>query len=495
MPDLPPLRIAIRFPPYASAQWRERCLASLTAAGQVEVAKSAAAESADLVLDLSTKPLDPSQLTASRKLGYWTVIYGARPERIEPGLQEFVAGGRAAYARLVRLDAEDCGTVLREGAVKTVAHSLTATRERLLQAIVDWPARVLREHLAQTPNTTPTRIRFRRPSAAYGLLLHALRPIALIRNILKRLLQEVTREHWTVGVIDLPIEQVCRSFDPSAIRWLTPPADGFVADPFGLPLEDGRLTILAETLAWNDGRGRIVAFESKPDGSQGPMRDVFAFSTHSSYPHLIQHDGGIYCLPETIAQRRVQLFKADPFPQRWVPDTVLLEDFPGADSTICFYGDRWWLFCGNHDDQDEAKLFIFHATDLHGPWLPHALNPVKCDLRSSRPAGSLFTIANELYRPAQDCSVTYGGAVVVNKIERLTPTEFVEKPFNQLTPTPDGPYPNGLHTVSAAGKLTLVDGKRHELSAAAAMASLRTLFQRLNRSPSPASPATSRERV
>ncbi len=35
-----------------------------------------------------------------------------------------------------------------------------------------------------------------------------------------------------------------------------------------------------------------------------------------------------------------------------------------------------------------------------------------------------------LYRPAQDCSVTYGGAVVINRIDRLTPEEFSEQPVS-----------------------------------------------------------------
>jgi len=79
----------------------------------------------DLIVDLSGDRVDPSQLTAPR-LAYWSFVYGDEPERIAPGLQEYVAGGRAAYARLVRLDSLDRGTVLKEGSVKTVGPSLGA---------------------------------------------------------------------------------------------------------------------------------------------------------------------------------------------------------------------------------------------------------------------------------------------------------------------------------------------------------------------------------
>jgi len=306
-------------------------------------------------------------------------------------------------------------------------------------------------------------------------------PLAWGRNVVKRALQEITREYWAVGLIAAPVQQVCQSFDPASIRWLPAPADGFLADPFGIELPDGRLVILAEALAWEDARGRIVAFEAKADGTVTPLRDVFTFTTHASYPQLIEHEGNIYCIPETVKQRRVQLFRAEPFPHRWVLDTVLLENFAGADATVRFHNGRWWLFTGNHDDQDETKLFVFHAADLRGPWIAHTANPVKCDLRSSRPAGPLFTIGNELYRPAQDCSRTYGGAVMLNRINCLTPEAFSEQPVAHLLPATDGPYPHGLHTLSGVGSFTLVDGKRHALSAASLVVRVRRLVQELGR--------------
>lgn len=464
----PPLRIAIRFPWYASALWRKRLLASLASVRRVEITNLTPAtpvEQVDLILDLSTEPLDSHQLRRAPRFGYWTFVYGAEPERIEPGLQEFVAGHRAAHMRLVRQSEPDVATVLREGTVKTITWSVKATRERILEAILDWPARLLQEmqHNA-APTAAPIPVRHR--GTLSRLTLYSWLPLAWVRNFLTRLAREMTREHWAVGVIAQPVQQVCQSFDPESIRWLPAPPDGFLADPFGVSLPDGRLVILAEALSWREGRGRIVAFESNPDGSVTAMQDVLAFTGHASYPQLLELDGAIYCIPETSAQRRVQLFRAEPFPHRWVLDTILLDDFAGADATVHFHAGRWWLFAGNHDDQDEAKLFVFHASELRGPWLPHTANPVKCDLRSARPAGPPFTLAGELYRPAQDCSSTYGGAVVINKIEELTPHRFRERPVERLQPSTRGPCPDGLHTLSAAGAVTLVDGKRHAWSAA-----------------------------
>ena len=54
--------------------------------------------------------------------------------------------------------------------------------------------------------------------------------------------------------------------------------------------------------------------------------------------------------------------------------------------------------------------------------------------RSARPAGPIFAHEGRLYRPAQDCSRTYGGAVVIHRIEALTPEIFREVAVARLDP-------------------------------------------------------------
>ena len=99
----------------------------------------------------------------------------------------------------------------------------------------------------------------------------------------------------------------------------------------------------------------------------------------------------------------------------------------------------------------------------HDPRRPvdaHARNPVKYDVCSARSGGTPFVYRGQLYRPGQDCSETYGGAVRLNRITRLTPQEFAEETAAVVRPDPKGPYPSGLHTLSAFGDWTLIDGKR-----------------------------------
>jgi hypothetical protein len=178
-----------------------------------------------------------------------------------------------------------------------------------------------------------------------------------------------------------------------------------------------------------------------------------------SYPYLLEEKGEIYCVPETAQAGEIGLYRAEEFPRRWEKAATLVSNFAGRDNTIFRYGGRWWLLSAYADDYPWYGLFIWYARELRGPWIPHLANPVKLDAISSRPAGTPFRHAGNLYRPAQDCSRTYGGRIVLNRIMRLTPTEFEEQQASVIEPDLKGPYPDGLHTISAWGDMTLVDGK------------------------------------
>ena len=65
-----------------------------------------------------------------------------------------------------------------------------------------------------------------------------------------------------------------------------------------------------------------------------------------------------------------------------------------------------------------------------------------------------------LHRPGQDSSLTYGGRVVFHRVLELSPTAFREEAVRTVGPITNSAYSKGLHTVSAVGDVTLVDGKR-----------------------------------
>jgi hypothetical protein len=108
----------------------------------------------------------------------------------------------------------------------------------------------------------------------------------------------------------------------------------------------------------------------------------------------------------------------------------------------------------------ETDLHAWYSDTPFGDWTPHPLNPIKSDTASARPAGKVIRTSTGLYRPAQDCSAGYGGAIVINRIVRLDPEGFQEEVVKHLAPDPAWPFPHGLHTINTSGGRTVIDAKR-----------------------------------
>ena len=120
------------------------------------------------------------------------------------------------------------------------------------------------------------------------------------------------------------------------------------------------------------------------------------------------------------------------------------------------------MFCTFEGNLNNTALYIFHSEKFDGEWKAHENNPVKYDVRSSRPGGTPFLKDGKLFRPAQDCSSSYGSAIVISEIIELTEKTFVEKSIKRIEPKPNWKFNKGLHTFSIVGKdKVLIDAKRY----------------------------------
>ncbi len=365
------------------------------------------------------------------------------------------AGRSVAVSLLAVMPSDGAARRLRTGAVKSSGLSPYLTLRRILETCADWPARVLGRDRATTAG--PALGQPHASAAADWLTL----PLQVARNAVGRVREALTEEIWAVGIAPRPIASFLTRPALDDVAWLPERSGGgFLADPFGLVDATGPV-ILAEAFDPRLGRGEIVAL--RPESPE-PLPVTTGLAGHLSYPCLVEDEGVLYCVPENSASGRVTLLRAVRLPERFEPAAVLLDGFAGVDCTPFRHDGRWWMLAMDHADQDVTKLFLFHADRLLGPWQPHAGNPVRCDVRSARPAGPPFVHDGRLYRPAQDCSERYGGAVVLLRIDVLTPERFEEIPVARIEPDPAGPYPDGVHTLTPLGPAhTLVDGKRTRL--------------------------------
>jgi hypothetical protein len=266
-------------------------------------------------------------------------------------------------------------------------------------------------------------------------------------------------ERWHVAIVNARAEDLVDGLGAAVVNWLpTPGYHRFWADPFCLA-SAGDIHVLVEDFSYFRGRAHISAVTTPRAGAKAGVLPVIDTGTHMSYPFLFEHGGSVYCMPEIHETNGVRLYHAVRFPEQWELVGTMIDGFPAVDSTVFEHDGLWWLFCGRAGAFSHTKLYAWHAESPHGPWNPHLLNPIKCDVRSSRPAGPAFVAGGALLRPAQDCSRTYGGAVTMNRVVRLSRTAFEEEMVGRIEPDPEGPYPHGLHTLCPSGDVTLIDGK------------------------------------
>ena len=246
-----------------------------------------------------------------------------------------------------------------------------------------------------------------------------------------------------------------------AIDWLA--IDGrraFAADPF-LIEEGGRLWCFFESLPYATDRGKICYVDlSEMNAGTLTVRDAIVAPHHLSYPYLLRHDGEVLCIPEAGESGRITVYAAHAFPGGWLEKRTLIDGFAGVDPTIFEHDGRWWLFATDGRADWNGALHVWYADTLFGRWRQHEHNPVKRGLAGTRPAGRPFVSGGRLYRPAQDCSARYGGALIVNEIVALSPEHFEERPVHAFGPDPAGRFPDGLHTANVCGDVIAVDGNR-----------------------------------
>ena len=306
------------------------------------------------------------------------------------------------------------------------------------------------------------------PSAAL-IAGYVLRHIA--RKLWNRVLKPfVHQDHWAMAYRTAPagaageeaaLDPRNAFLDPGAWSTIPSPKGRFYADPFLWRGEAGERHLFFEDYCYQTSRARIshLTMEEVTRHVPSAPRVVIERPYHLSYPFLFRHDGHVYMIPEMAEHRTLEVYKADPFPTRWVPHKVLMRDVIAVDTTLHRDGDTWWMFTtiGEPGGSYWDELSLFYADDPFGTWHPHPMNPVVSDCRSARMAGNVFRDGSgRLIRPAQDCDKSYGAALVFCEIVECTKTSYVERILSRQEPPPGC---QGVHTWNTEDDLAVTDFK------------------------------------
>ena len=387
--------------------------------------------------------------------GVWSFHHG-NPRKYRGGpaaFWEIFNGDSITGSMLQQLNEKlDQGQLIREGFFQTINHSYRANLHHVLEETATWPALALKAIANHPEQKLALKV-----IPEKGKLYKVPSSLTSVRFLLKVFANKInfhmTRlfraEKWNVGRVTQPIEDLVN--DPiNKVKWLNEaPGSMYYADPFAWNNKE----ILLELYDYKRSKGCI----KKLDTNSGKLSDFLSDDTHYSYPFSIHHNEKRYVLPENYRSNALQLHEVDE-QLNVLQKNVILEG-PWIDPTLFEKDGKWWLSC-MHQSSPKENLYLFYSNSIEGPYSPHLLNPVLTDIRSARPAGTPFLVNGKVIRPAQNCSKTYGGSVVLKQIETLNPTEF-EESFVRETLPPKGRFSEGLHTLSKVGDEILVDGKRY----------------------------------
>lgn len=265
--------------------------------------------------------------------------------------------------------------------------------------------------------------------------------------------------HWRVGWRPLTDAGVMarQAWGAGAWSWLADDRQRYYADPF--PFEhEGRLYLFCEEYPYATGKAVISVAEVDGPGWIATPRVVLEADCHLSYPLVFRHEGEIWMMPESSAGDRLDLYRAERFPDVWVRDRTLIEGLAISDATSFEAGGRWWMTATVTEDGGSSWdcLSLFAAPGPLGPWTRCGDAPVLVDASCARPAGAVQSIGGALWRPAQDCVGGYGAGLALSRIDHVGADGLRQTVTTRLAPPPGAP-PDGVHTLNAGGGFEFID--------------------------------------
>ncbi len=436
-------------------------IASVQAAADRAEANAVLAQEAqraafDVIVDLTDAPSLPTQVSTT--LGVWGLSHD--------GTSALAAARDAVLERrpTVRSVLHTLGpspVVLYESVTGTDHVSPHRALDKLLWKCVPFAARALgarlEEAAAPTPRPGPPLLDWDQTTEP-----DSLRPLSRLPRHALRYARERLSERWHPLVWVLLTGRRDGLEAIHDVRRLLPRPGTFWADPF-LFERDGRTYVFFEEYSFAARKGHLSVLTIDASGRASTAQTVLDRPYHLSYPFIFEHAGELFMLPETAANRTIEMYRCTSFPDRWTFHATVMRDIHAVDSTLVEHDGRWWMFTNiapyaGSSNYDE--LFIFHAeSPVSERWTAHARNPVVSHIGFARPAGALFREHGTLIRPSQDCTGEYGRALRLNRVELLTPDDYREVPLSTIEPNWD-PDIVATHSFSCNERLAVLDGKQ-----------------------------------
>lgn len=341
----------------------------------------------------------------------WYVLVGEEVAGVA-ALGEALRGGETVDVRLAERGREGVRQ-LRYGRFR-YASRYGRTLDRIADQCAEWIAQELRSRGAGSPVILwlrGARAHWRaRP--AERVLLYGRDLARFFRGACRRAFQESRSD---VAVAHASLEALLARGRHAGLRWIARDEREDLGDPF-LASSSGRTRLVCH--GRRGGRSGLVAIDLGTD-------ERHSLATGAGrYPNAFEVEGEQWLAPDGDRERRMRAYRLNG--RATLVASWSLDGIAPLGATMVEHASLWWLFCTDRYNGPDDALHVYWSYHPRGPWHAHLRNPVKVDASGARPAGNFFFRDGTLYRPARDYTDRFGNAIVLQRIDVLTPERFAE---------------------------------------------------------------------
>ncbi len=283
----------------------------------------------------------------------------------------------------------------------------------------------------------------------------------MIKEILGRYYAKLFFKQWSIGILNDNIEDVIRNKKTDlTFKWLSKlQISQSYADPFIFISKNGEVNIFAEKFTTGLLNGEICLLSYDKSNGFSEPKVILNSGTHFSYPFIFYENEKMFVFIENAMDGHLFSYEFDESTKK-LSNKKLVSELPLIDASILKRNNKYWLFGTLLGDGIDSKLNIYFSDNLHGPYIPHLQNPVKDNLNGSRPAGNFIFVDGEIYRPTQNSRNFYGESITINKIVKLTESEYEFEEYMHIKTQKNSEFNLGMHTINASGNFIVVDGQK-----------------------------------
>lgn len=274
---------------------------------------------------------------------------------------------------------------------------------------------------------------------------------------IKEIYKKLTKISWEIGFVADGLQGVF-SDNPQYI-WVKNPYKNecWFADPFILDVTDDYIILLVEEMRYAVHKGRIAKLTiNRQTMTIEKMEIILEEDTHLSFPNIWRDEKDVYVYPENHDCEKLNLYKLVDNASRLEKVKVLV-DAPLTDAVMTdIFGERQ-IFSTKMPNPNGNELNIY-SLDMQLNVI--GTRSIQLKDNHARMAGQFFEYEGKIYRPAQDCNTQYGGAVIIEEVEKDN-GQYIFKPIKRLTSN----HPRlrqGMHTLNENKGVVVIDVKGYK---------------------------------